>query len=216
MSALATVVDPGTRGEAIPIVVDRDAALLAMLRRGHPHAPAQLVAQFGARAYRLAVGITRNAEDAEEAVQDAFLNVIRKIDLFRGESALRSWIYRTVANAAYQKRRTPASRHIHISIDVARPVVDEDGRHAESVVDWSSTVDDPARQAELRLALTAALGDLPADFHTAVLLRDVEGWSNGEIAETLGISVAAVKTRVHRARLFFTGNDWPWRSVREG
>jgi RNA polymerase sigma-70 factor (ECF subfamily) len=63
-------------------------------------------------------------------------------------------------------------------------------------------VDDPARQKELRLALTAALGDLLAEFHTAVLLRDVEVWSNGEIAETLGISVVAVKTRVHRGRLF--------------
>jgi RNA polymerase sigma-70 factor (ECF subfamily) len=129
MSTLATVVDPGTRGEAVPIVVDRDAALLVMLRRGDPHAPAQFVAQFGARAYRLAMGITRNAEDAEEAVQDAFLNVIRKIERFRGDSALRSWIYRIVANAAYQKRRTPASRHIHISIDDARPILDEDGRH---------------------------------------------------------------------------------------
>jgi len=137
----------------------------------------------------LAVGTTRSAEDTEEAVQDAFLNLIRKIDLI-------------VANAASHRRRAPESRYIHISIDGAQPVFDEDGRHAESIVDWSPIVDDPSRQTELRLALTAALGALPADFHTAILLRDVEGWSSGEIAETLGISVAAVKTRVHRAQLF--------------
>jgi len=197
MSALATLADPRTRRQAIPIVVDRDASLLAMLRRGDPRAPAQLIEQFGARTYRLAVGLTRNAEDAEEAVQDAFVNVIRRIDLFRGDFALRSWIYRIVADAAYQKRRTPASRHIHVSIDDARPIFDEDGRHAESFVDWSSTVDDPSRPTELRLALTAALGDLPADFHTAALLRDVEGGRT------------AVPDH-------FVGSDRPRRSRREG
>jgi len=63
-------------------------------------------------------------------------------------------------------------------------------------------VDDPSRRIELRLALTAAMADLPADYQAAVLLHDVEGLSNGEVAETLGISVGNAKTRVHRARLF--------------
>jgi RNA polymerase sigma-70 factor, ECF subfamily len=111
------MLDIETPCETIRTALDPDAALLATLRRGDPQAPEELIARFGTRAYRLALGITRNAEDAEEAVQDAFWNVIRKIDLFRGDSALRSWIYRIVSNAAYQKRRTPATRQMHLLLD---------------------------------------------------------------------------------------------------
>ena len=91
--------------EVIPATADRDWGLVEALRQGEATAAECLVATFGDRACRLAIGITGNQEDAEEAVQDAFWNVIRKIDTFRGESSFRSWIYRITANAAYQKRR---------------------------------------------------------------------------------------------------------------
>ena len=202
MSVLATEPVLETRREAIPPRLDADASLVEALRRREPSAAEELVARFGARAYRLAWAITRNAEDAEEAVQDAFLNVTRKMDTFRGDSAFRSWIYRIVSNAACQKRRGPANRRAELSLDVVLPVFHEDGRHAEPIADWSPAVDDPSRRTELRLALTAAMAELPADYQTAVLLHDVEGLPNSEVAETLGISVGNAKTRVHRARLF--------------
>ena len=202
MSVLATEPVLETRREAIPPRLDADASLVEALRRREPSAAEELVARFGARAYRLAWRITRNAEDAEEAVQDAFLNVTRKMDTFRGDSAFRSWIYRIVSNAACQKRRGPANRRAELSLDVVLPVFHEDGRHAEPIADWSPAVDDPSRRTELRLALTAAMAELPADYQTVVLLHDVEGLSNSEVAETLGISVGNAKTRVHRARLF--------------
>jgi len=202
MSVLATEPVLETRREAIPPRLDADASLVEALRRREPSAAEELVARFGARAYRLAWAITRNAEDAEEAVQDAFLNVTRKMDTFRGDSAFRSWIYRIVSNAACQKRRGPANRRAELSLDVVLPVFHEDGRHAEPIADWSPAVDDPSRRTELRLALTAAMAELPADYQTVVLLHDVEGLSNSEVAETLGISVGNAKTRVHRARLF--------------
>ena len=88
--------------------IDQDGSLVAALRRGDPTAAEDLVAVYGDRACRLATRITRNAQDAEEAVQDAFLSVIRKIDSFRGDATFGSWVYRIVANAAYQccrKRR---------------------------------------------------------------------------------------------------------------
>jgi len=110
MSVLATEPVLETRREAIRPRLDPDGALLEALQRRDPSAAEELVARFGARAYRLARGITGNTEDAEEAVQDAFLSVTRKIDTFRGDSAFRSWIYRIVSNAAYQKRRGPANR----------------------------------------------------------------------------------------------------------
>src|SRR6267142_3280406 len=82
--------------------IDRDGSLVAALRRGDPTAAEALVATYGDRACRLATRITRNAQDAEEAVQDAFLSVIRKIDSFRGDATFGSWVYRIVSNAAYQ------------------------------------------------------------------------------------------------------------------
>jgi RNA polymerase sigma-70 factor, ECF subfamily len=161
-----------------------------------------LVTSYGERAYRLASRITGNGSDAEEVVQDAFWTVVRKIDTFRGESAFGSWLYRIVANAAYQRlRRRPSSRR-EISWDEVLPVFDESGRHVGPAVDWSPRVEDPSLQVELRTALSAAIDELPAGYHAVLVLRDVEGRSNGEIAEVLGLNIAVVKTRVHRARLF--------------
>ena len=181
--------------------IDRDGPLVAALRRGDPTAAEDLVAAYGDRAWRLATRITGNAQDAEEAVQDAFLSAIRKIDTFRGDSAFRSWLYRIVANAAYQRCRRRRGRGTHISLDELLPVFDEHGRHV-AVADWSMSADDPACQTELRMVLSTAIEDLPADYRAVVLLRDVEGLSNQETAEALDFAFIDVKTRLHRARLF--------------
>ena len=182
--------------------VDRDRDLVEGLRLHEATAAERLVATYGDRAYRLARGITGNAEDAEEVVQDVFWTVVRKIDTFRGESAFGSWLYRIVANAAYQKVRGRQSRRAEVSLDDVLPLFDERGRHVAPMADWSSRVDDHAVQIDLRMALTSAIDKLPADYRTAVLLRDVEGLSHLQIAEVLSLSVPTVKSRVHRARLF--------------
>jgi RNA polymerase sigma-70 factor (ECF subfamily) len=190
-----------TRGNR-PLVdarVDRDRQLVELLRRGEPAAAERLVAIYGDRAYRLAVRITGNGADAEEVVQDALWTVVRKIDGFRGDSAFGSWFYRIVVNAACQKLRRRRATRADVSLDEVATAFDE---HGESVVDWSARVEDPALQSDLRRLLTAAIDELPADYRTAVVLRDVEGLSNHEVSAMLGITVANVKTRVHRARLF--------------
>jgi len=181
--------------------IDRDAALVEQLRREDAGAAEALVGAYGSRVYRLAVRVTGNASDAEEVVQDALWTVVRKIDTFRGDSAFGSWLYRIVANAAFQKVRA-RRRHPEVSLDDVLPVFHDDGAHAQPIDDWSPTVNDPCRQTEVRRALSAALDDLPADARTAVILRDVEGLSMAEMAATLGLTVASAKTRVHRARLF--------------
>jgi RNA polymerase sigma-70 factor, ECF subfamily len=191
-----------TRGLAAPTRVDHDGELLAALRRRDRTAAECLVARYGDRAYRLAMGITRNAQDAEETVQDALWSVIQKIDTFRGDSSLGSWIYRIVANAAYQKLRGPARRRDEISLDEVLPLFHEDGRHAGPISDWSASIQDPAMQTELRAALVSAIGELPAAYRAVIILRDVEGLSMAEVAGSLGITVAAAKSRAHRARLF--------------
>ena len=182
--------------------VDRDADLVASLRRQDPTAPDALVAAYGDRVYRLAIRITGNEQDAEEVVQDALWTAARKIDTFKGESAFGSWLYRITANAAYQKLRSRQNKRQEISWEDLLPSFDEFGVHAEPVGDWSARAEEPALQTELRTVLTTAINDLPGDYRTAFLLHDVEGLSNPEIAETLHISLPAVKSRVHRSRLF--------------
>jgi RNA polymerase sigma-70 factor, ECF subfamily len=181
---------------------DRDGGLLELLRLGQPGAAERLIATYGDRAYRLAVRITGNEQDAEEVVQDALWAVVRKIATFRGDSAFGSWLYRIVANAAYQKLRGRQRRGRELSLDEVLPLFDESGCHVAPIADWSPRVGNPEVQAELRMALTSAIDELPATYRAVLVLRDVEGRSTREIANTLGISVPLVKTRVHRARLF--------------
>jgi len=181
---------------------DRDRQLVDSLRRGDAGAAERLFTTYVGRAYRLAIGITANAQDAEEVVQDAFLRVIRKIDTFRGESPFGSWLYRIVANAAFQKMRRRSRKPAGLTLDEVLPQFDRAGRHATPVADWSAVVEDPSRRIEVRLAVSSAIEELPPHNRAAVVLKDIQGWSHAEIARVLGISVAAVKTRLHRARLF--------------
>lgn len=185
-----------------PRKTDRDAELVERLRRQDPNAPEDLIATYGDRVYRLAIRITGNEQDAEEVVQDALWTAARKIDTFKGESAFGSWLYRITANTAYQKLRSRRAKAAEIALDDVLPVFDQDGRHFEPMDDWSNRVDEKALQSELRRVLAEAIDALPPDYRTALVMHDVEGLSNPDIAEALGISLPAVKSRVHRSRLF--------------
>jgi len=210
MARTASVVErayqePG--GEKLPsrfhrTSVDPDAALVAQLRRADTGAAEALVAAYGDRVYRLAIRITGNASDAEEVAQDALWAASRKIDTFRGTSAFGSWVYRITANAAYQKLRRTRSQRREVSWEELVPSLDDFGQHAGVAIDWSRRLKDPAVEGELKRVLGRAIGELPADYRTAFLLHDVDGLSNPEIAQTLQVNSSAIKSRVHRARLF--------------
>jgi RNA polymerase sigma-70 factor, ECF subfamily len=182
--------------------IDVDAELLAALRREDENAAAMLVERYGDRVYRLGLRITGSPEDAEEVAQDALWTAARKIGTFKGESAFGSWLYRIAANAAYMKLRTRKAKGREVAFEDVIPSFDEDGVHFEPMDDWSPRVDEQALQNELRDVLQHAIDDLPPDYRTALVMHDVEGISNPDIAETLGISLPAVKSRVHRSRLF--------------
>jgi len=182
--------------------IDRDATLLEALRAAAPEAPEMLVDTYGDRVYRLTYRITGSNEDAEEATQDALWTAARKIASFKGESQFGSWLYRIAANAAYQKLRTRRAKGREIALDDVLPSLDTDGLHFEPMDDWTPRVDDNAVNGELREVLEQAIAELPADYRTALVMHDVEGMPNPDIAETLGISLPAVKSRVHRSRLF--------------
>ena len=146
--------------------------------------------------------ITRNAADAEEVVQDALWTAIRKIDTFRGDAALGSWLYRIVMNTACQKLRRTAHQRAEISLEELLPTFHEEAESPTFVDDWSQRVDDPAIRSNVRAVLSAAIDELSPEFRAVVILRDVEGLTLAEAAASIGISVANAKTRLHRARLF--------------
>jgi RNA polymerase sigma-70 factor (ECF subfamily) len=216
MTVLAIENRARARGVAPMSRIDRDGELVQALRRREATAAERLVTTYGGRAYRLAFGITCNGQDAEEVVQDALWAVVHKIDTFRGESAFGSWFYRIVTNAAYQRLRGRSARRADIPLDEVLPAFHADGQEARTVADWSASVDDPSRGTELRLVLIAAIDELPADYRSALVLHDVEGLSNTEVAQALHVTISAVKSRIHRARLFLRKQLATYMSARDG
>ncbi|HMH53481.1 MAG TPA: RNA polymerase sigma factor [Candidatus Acidoferrum sp.] len=182
--------------------VDRDAALLDALRRGEPSAMEQLVETYADRVYRLTFRITGSKEDAEEATQDALWTAGRKIGTFKGDSAFGSWLYRIAANAAYMKLRVRKAKAREIAIADVLPALDDGGVHFEPMDDWSPRVEEQALNGELREILDTAIAELPPEYRAALVLHDVEGMPNPDVAEALGISLPAVKSRIHRSRLY--------------
>lgn len=191
----AEAIEPGTP------IAEPDADLVEALRDGRSDAAETLVTRFGSRVYRLAARITDNAQDAEEVTQDALWQVVRKIATFRGQAAFRSWVYRIAANAAYEMLRRRRRTRSEVSWEELAPRFNAQGEHAAPVNDWSAHVEDPAVQGELRAALSRAISLLPAELRIIVVMRDVDGMSNTEVAVTLAMTVPAVKSRLHRARL---------------
>jgi RNA polymerase sigma-70 factor (ECF subfamily) len=179
-----------------------DESLVDALRTGHAKAVETLVQRYGAWIYRVAARILGDRRDAEEVCQDVLMTVVRKIEMFKGGAAFSSWIYRIAANAAYDRSRARRARVDDVSLDAVLPVFDEMGHHVEPVVDWSRGLEDPAVAGQVRTVLERAIGNLPEDYRIVLVLRDVEELTNEEVAKTLGLTVAAVKSRLHRARLF--------------
>lgn len=185
----------------------RDAAerdLIDRLRAGDGAAVEDLEASYGSKIYQLAFRYMRNREDAEEVTQDVLLKVSKKIDAFRGDAALSSWIYRITFNTAMSRLRLGrADRPVETAQEDGRASGDtHDGdRGRREIADWSSLADDEVMRAELRRALTRALQELPAIYRVPVLLRDVHGLSTEEASAVLRVKPQTLKSRLHRGRL---------------
>jgi len=163
-----------------------------------------LMGRYSGRVYRLAYGITRNPADAEEIVQDVFLQMIRKGADFEGRAAVASWIYRVTTNVALNKRRGKR-REVETSLDDCLPSYEADGHRAGAraflVADWSARPDAELLSGETRRVLEEAIDRLPEHYRAVLILKDVEELSHEDVAASVGDSVPAVKTRVHRARM---------------
>lgn len=159
-----------------------------------------IVERYQDRAYRLAWSLVKDEAEAQDVVQEAFLNVYRKLDTFEGEAKFGSWIYRVVVNAALMRLRK-TRRRAEVAMDQAGSSVAEEDSAFSQRPGWRVHADKAAENVELREQILAAIDELDPKYQAVFLLREIEDLSLAEIAEVLELSEGAVKTRLHRARL---------------
>ena len=174
-----------------------DAELVRVAQGGDTKAFDELVKRYRDKVYRLSFKILRHEEDASEALQDAFLSAYRGLKNFKAESTFSTWLYRIATNASLMKYRR--RREGHISLEQSQSP--EGGGEPLQIPDWTAQPLTDLLNSETREAMEDGIQKLPEELRTVFVLRDVEGLSNAEVAEVLNLSVAAVKSRLHRARI---------------
>jgi RNA polymerase sigma-70 factor (ECF subfamily) len=178
--------------------------LLARLKRGDEQALVDLADEFGTKIYQLAFRYLRNKEDAEEVTQDVLFKVYRKVDAFRGDAALSSWIYRITFNAAMSRLRTAKyqrSQDDDRKAAAADTDLHGDTPRAKDVADWSDLADEQVLRSQLRARVMRAILALPAIYRAPVMLRDIQGMSTEEASAVLHVKDQTLKSRLHRGRL---------------
>jgi len=181
--------------------VTNDELLVARLRSGDQEAVADLAAMYGSRIYQLAFRHLRNKEDAEEVAQDVLYNVYRKIEAFRGDAALSSWIYRITFNAAMSRLRSSKQQRMQ-NDDLDLTGNDERPSQPPSeIADWSDLGDERVFRLQLRRRIFRAILALPAIYRAPVMLRDIQGLSTEEASAMLRVKDQTLKSRLHRGRL---------------
>jgi len=181
----------------VPVKELDDAELVKLAQAGDTRAFDELVRRYRDKVYRLSYKILRHEEDAAEALQDAFLSAFRGLKNFKAESTFSTWLYRIATNASLMKYRR--RRDGHVSLEQSQS--NDGSGEPMQIPDWSQQPLNELLNHETRDVMDEGVGKLPEELRTVFVLRDVEGLSNAEVAEVLGLSVAAVKSRLHRARI---------------
>ena len=175
-----------------------ESVLVAQAKTGDQNAFTELVNRYERKIYRLAKNITQNDEDAEDVLQDAFLKAYTHLDNFKGDSKFYTWIVRIAVNEALMRLR---KRKTDRTVPLDEPVELGEETVQREIAVWEDNPEQRYSQEEWRRILDEAVDGLKPDFRTVFVLRDIEELSTEETAETLGISVPAVKSRLLRARL---------------
>lgn len=173
--------------------------LIERLRAGEEAAFAQLVRENTGRMLAVARRILKSDEEAHDAVQEAFLQAFRALDRFAGDSLLSTWLHRIVVNACLMRLRHK-KRHPEHAIDDLLPQFDDTGHRVDPGPAWSDDVVERMESAQLQKVVREAIARLPDNYRTVLVLRDIEGLSTEEAAQSLGIRPEATKMRLHRAR----------------
>lgn len=180
-----------------------DLQLIARLQAGDDGAVKELAERYSHRIYQMALRHMKNPEDAEEVTQDVLMKVYRKVDHFRGDAALSSWIYRITFNTAMSRLRTrKAEKAAEQERDrVEKAAASEANESVRQPADWSHMPDEALLRAQLRDAAAAALAELPEIYRVPVVLRDIQGLSTEEASHRLHVKGQTLKSRLHRGRL---------------
>lgn len=178
--------------------LSEESGLVRRLQNGDGAAFEEMVRIYGPRMLAVIQRYLPIAEDAQDVLQDAFISAFRAIDRFQSQSRLGTWLFRIAVNAALMKLRSRARRP-EKAIEDLLPRFTSDG-HREITKEWAVTHDTEAEDADSRRAVREAINELPETYRIILLLRDIEERSTEETAEVLELTVANVKTRLHRAR----------------
>jgi len=178
--------------------------LIVRLQAGDEAAVQELADRYRSRIFQLAMRYMKNREDAEEVTQDVLLKVYRKVNAFRGDAQLSSWIYRITFNTAMSRlRQNRAARAAAQERDRVEALLEtgEQVRTLAEPADWSWMPDEHVLRAQLREALAAAVAELPEIYRAPVVLRDIEGLTTEEASSRLKVKDQTLKSRLHRGRL---------------
>ena len=185
--------------------LSNEAALVERLKAGDEQALGSIFTRHSAKLYNVAQRILGNAADAEEVIQDVFWMAFRKANSFQGHSQFSTWLYRLTVNAALGRIRR-GRKNKDVEYEEYLPKFQDDGHHrVRPLVDWSDTLEEKYAEQETQALLARALDQLKPLDKSVIVLSDLEGFSDKEIAPMVGLTVSAVKTRLHRARLFLRG-----------
>ena len=189
--------------KALPMTVSSQAGtdetiLLAQAREGDTQAFGELVRRYESKIFRLAQHITQNREDAEDVLQETFLKAYEHLEQFQGNSKFYTWVVRIAVNQALMKlrrRKTDRSVSLDETIDTGEDTI------VREIAAWDESPEKRFSREEVGQILDSAVQSLEPPYRSVFALRDIEGFSTEETAESLGLSVPAVKSRLLRARL---------------
>ncbi|MFO7650652.1 MAG: sigma-70 family RNA polymerase sigma factor [bacterium] len=180
--------------KALPVP---DEELVRRVQAGNNEAFEELVKRYERKVYNIAYRLMGNERDASEVLQDAFLRAYRFLPKFQFKSSFFTWLYRIATNVSLTKLRKREKVQL-VSIDEP---ANADGDLPLEIPDYRYNPEKMMKQRQLREALQKAVDELPPDYRSVVVLRDLEGLSNEEVSKVLSLTVAAVKSRLHRGRL---------------
>ena len=182
-------------------IKDRDTELIEAINAGRHELFEELVKRYEQKLYNFGLRMCKDACDAEDVVQDTFLNVFRYLKDFRYETKFKNWLYRIAASICIKKRRkSKFAPEREISLDEFLP--EEDATGSTDIPTWAQLPLDQVLNEELFQHLKQAILSLPEKYRVIVVLRDIEGFSTAETAQILDLRRSNVKVRLHRARLY--------------
>ena len=206
VQGMGAIEDFGSYGVGfMPLSELSDEGLVRLIVDGDEESFNELIRRYTGKIYNLAMRITNNHNDAEDVVQEVCISLYKKAHTFRHGSKFSTWLYRLVTNESITRIRQN-NRYRTESLDNYMPTFDEEGQHRERpVADWSQDVENKVAEKELHAILEKALNLLSPLDRSVVVLSEVEELTNPEICEVTGLTLQAVKGRLHRTRLVLRG-----------